>query len=888
MKHSLRSLLSALPDTGFQVIGDPDVSVEGISWDPTKTGPGFLYFALTKEEFQESHLKPNSLAHWPAAVERGAVCVVTDKNLTLDLPPGVTHLQLWDLNLGMALLAQAFWERPFMSLKLVGITGTNGKTTTTQMLDSILAHAKVPAGVIGTIGTFYPKSKEPAGHLSNPLAPDLFRIGHKMRNEGAQVVMMEVTSHGMDFDRNSALEYDVAVFTNLTQDHLDHHLSMEAYKEAKLKFFRGLGQGKKKSLAVVNVDDYYGPEFLSVLDNHAKLIGRIQALSYGIKNKQAELLGVIKEMTGASSRFEVYLRGHSLGEIRLPMAGIFNVYNALAAFGAGLGLGVNVETLAAGLAAARQVDGRFEKIKSPAGVDVYIDYAHTPDALEKIIKEVVHLTEGRNITVFGCGGDRDPGKRPLMGAIAARFAGVTVITSDNPRTEDPKTIAAQIQAGFPEEKNAKLFVELDRKRAIDLALEMAKPGDSVLIAGKGHETYQIIGEETRLFSDRQAVLDYYANPPKPHYRAIVEVNLKVVEANLRLILEEKPAHLELLLVVKDDALGHGIVPVAKLAATLGIKRFGVACLSEALALRAAGLLAPDILVFGERDDQELPIALRHKLTLQIQSLEKAERLNELAASAGQRAKVHLKVDSGMGRYGVKPHAVLELVEQISRLKNLELEGVMTHFAQSDEADKTYAKLQWERFSAVVSALEAKGQRPPLVHACNSGGYLDLPFAHGDMVRIGALLAGVYPSEVCRRINREGKTLAPALSLKSRVAFVKTLELGDKVGYGMHYTAPGATQLAILPLGYGDGYPRLRNKGAVLIQGTECPILGGNSMDAIMVDCSHLQEVSPGEEVVLIGTQGEKEITAMQLARWASTVTYQVLSCWTGRIEKRWV
>ncbi|OGG99813.1 MAG: alanine racemase [Candidatus Lambdaproteobacteria bacterium RIFOXYD1_FULL_56_27] len=369
---------------------------------------------------------------------------------------------------------------------------------------------------------------------------------------------------------------------------------------------------------------------------------------------------------------------------------------------------------------------------------------------------------------------------------------------------------------------------------------------------------------------------------------MVEVNLKVVEANLRLILEEKPAHLELLLVVKDDALGHGIVPVAKLAATLGIKRFGVACLSEALALRAAGLLAPDILVFGERDDQELPIALRHKLTLQIQSLEKAERLNELAASAGQRAKVHLKVDSGMGRYGVKPHAVLELVEQISRLKNLELEGVMTHFAQSDEADKTYAKLQWERFSAVVSALEAKGQRPPLVHACNSGGYLDLPFAHGDMVRIGALLAGVYPSEVCRRINREGKTLAPALSLKSRVAFVKTLELGDKVGYGMHYTAPGATQLAILPLGYGDGYPRLRNKGAVLIQGTECPILGGNSMDAIMVDCSHLQEVSPGEEVVLIGTQGEKEITAMQLARWASTVTYQVLSCWTGRIEKRWV
>jgi len=888
MAHSLRSLLSSLPDPSYQVVGNPDVELTGLHWDPRSIKPGYGYLCLEREEFQEERLKPNALAHWREAVEAGASCLFVEDSVDLKPPESVTLVKVRDLNTAAGLLSKAFWEDPFEAIKLVGITGTNGKTTTCQILDSILSHAQKPTGVIGTIGTFYPHSKEPAGHLSNPLAPELFRIGHQMRQQNAEVMLMEVTSHGMDFDRNGALDYDIAIFTNLSQDHLDYHGSMKAYKEAKLKFIQGLGQDKKKSLAIINLDDPYGADFLDAVDPHAKLLGRVTTLTYGLHNSQADLVGVIKERAGAYTIFEIKLRGNSLCEVKLPMAGVFNVYNALAAFGAGLGLEVNIETLASGLEQARQVNGRFEQILSPDGVGVYVDYAHTPDALEKILNEIKGLTSGKLYCVFGAGGDRDQSKRALMGEIAARHSSVCLITSDNPRHEDPKSICDQIAAGVPQGGKAQLIIEVNRKKAIELALHMASHGDSVLVAGKGHETYQLIGEEVFPFSDRQVVAEYYQNLVVAADRAVVEIDTQVIAENIELLLADKRDTLKVMAVVKDDAVGHGMVQCAHIALKAGVDSLGVACLDEAVRLRESGVLDTPILVFGERHPSELATCLRYDLSLQVQGGEQIKQLNQLATEQEQQVKVHLKVDTGMGRYGVKPAEALALAQLIDEQSNLIFEGLMTHFAQSDELDKGYAKTQWSRFEQVIGQLEAQGLRPPLVHACNSGGYLDLPFAHADMVRTGALMTGVYPSEVCRRIEVQGKKLRPALTLKSLIAFVKDLDAGDKVGYGMHYTAEGPRKVAVLPIGYGDGYPRLRNQGEVLIQGQRCPVLGGNSMDATMVDVSHLESVRVGESVVMIGAQGNDEITAMQLARWAKTVTYQVLSSWSNRMTKRWV
>ena len=493
------------------------------------------------------------------------------------------------------------------------------------------------------------------------------------------------------------------------------------------------------------------------------------------------------------------------------------------------------------------------------------------------------LCRGRGICVFGCGGDRDATKRPIMGAIASKYADQVVVTSDNPRTEDPQKIALEIAAGIAPEDQTHLYIELDRAKAIALALEMAGPMDSVLIAGKGHETYQIIGHQQTPFSDRVQVRAFFERHKEPHFRAQVEINPEQIRQNLRLILAEKPAQLSVMAVVKDEALGHGLVQVAKIAQEEGLAYLGVACMEEAIALRQAGLAQIGILVFGERQTADLELALQLNLDLQVQSLERAQEISRVALELGKTARLHLKVDTGMGRYGVLPEKAARLFTDISGLPQVELIGLFTHFAQSDEAEKAYAHLQWQRFEKVLKELASQGIKPPLVHAANSGGYLDLPFAHGDMVRIGALLTGVYPSEVCRRI----KGLAPAMEVKAKVAFVKELGPGDKVGYGMHWTAEAPAKIAVLPIGYGDGYPRIRNKGFVLLHGKRCPIRGGNSMDALMVEVTGLP-VHPGDEVVLLGKQGDEEITAMEIARGAGTVTYQILSCWTNRMPKRWL
>jgi UDP-N-acetylmuramoyl-L-alanyl-D-glutamate--2,6-diaminopimelate ligase len=510
---SIKTLLNELPRDSYRFRGDRNQQINLITWDYKKVGKNSLYFCVEDEEFQEDHIALNSFSYWDVAIQAGASCLVVSKDKLIQVPPNVSLLEVADVNQSMALISRTFYGDPLLKMQVVGITGTNGKTTTSQLLDSIFSTANSSVGVIGTIATVFPSGKQDASHLSNPMSTELFAIGKKMQNEKVDTIIMEVTSHAMAFQRNHAIDFDVAIFTNFTQDHLDFHITMGAYKNEKLKHFRQLGHNRKKSYGVINIDDAVGNEFRDAIDKEFIAAGKVNVLTYGILNKDADFVAAPKEITGSYSVFDIIYRGKHLCEINLPMPGLFNIYNSLAAFGASFALGIGIDQITEGLKRARQIDGRFEKVPCVEDVDVYVDYAHTPDALSKILEEIKAICRRRLIVVFGCGGDRDRSKRPLMGKIASQIADFIIITADNPRDEDQSNISHDIILGIPEEAHSKFIIEKDRKEAILLALEIASPGDSVLIAGKGHEKYQIVGGKSHSFSDRKTICNHRSYNP---------------------------------------------------------------------------------------------------------------------------------------------------------------------------------------------------------------------------------------------------------------------------------------------------------------------------------------------------------------------------------------
>jgi alanine racemase len=369
----------------------------------------------------------------------------------------------------------------------------------------------------------------------------------------------------------------------------------------------------------------------------------------------------------------------------------------------------------------------------------------------------------------------------------------------------------------------------------------------------------------------------------PHRPAWIEIDLARLRRNYQLINQDKPKSLKILSVVAAEAYGHGALQIAKTAVAAGASFLALATLEEAMRLREQGLRAR-MLLLGERQETELPWCVEHDLTVCVNDRHTVEKLGQIAAQAGKVVPVHLKINTGMNRYGVRCPEALCLAEAIGANKSLELEGVLSHFSMSDEADKTFALLQLERFNQVLSVMEAKGITVKYRHLCNSGGFLDLPQAHFDMVRIGILQHGVYPSKVCRRIAG----LQATMTVKAKVAGLQQLAKDDIVGYGLKYRAPSARQIAVIPVGNGDGYPRLRNQGCVLIGGRRAPLVGGVTMDAFMVDITDLPEVRLWDEVVLMGRQGAEEISVHELAEWKNSVSYDVLTGWRARLPRIFV
>ncbi|MDX1953871.1 MAG: alanine racemase [Verrucomicrobiota bacterium] len=360
----------------------------------------------------------------------------------------------------------------------------------------------------------------------------------------------------------------------------------------------------------------------------------------------------------------------------------------------------------------------------------------------------------------------------------------------------------------------------------------------------------------------------------------IEIDLAALRENFRLINGYKDRSVDLISVLKDDAYSHGAVEAAKIAMQAGAKFIALVTVDEAIRLREAGIQSP-ILMLGQRRNEDLPYCLQYNLTCCINDRESAEELVRLTRDKNIATPVHLKVDTGMSRFGVRWTEAGALIDFVCSQKSLRLEGVMSHFAMSDELDKSFAFLQLSRFQEVLELLEQKNISVRYRHFCNSGGLLDLPQAHLDAVRIGLLPLGIYPSKVCRRI--EG--IRPVMSVKTKLAQIRTLQKDDVVGYGMRYRATEERRIAVLPIGYGDGFPRVRNQGEVLIRGKRAPLIGGVSMDAITVDITNIPEANRWDEAVIMGRQGSDEISVHELALLKNSVSYDVLTGLRGRLPR---
>ncbi|NLZ38633.1 MAG: UDP-N-acetylmuramoyl-L-alanyl-D-glutamate--2,6-diaminopimelate ligase [Firmicutes bacterium] len=461
-----------------------DIEIKGIAHDSRYVAPGELYICLEGMK-EDGHFFAGQ------AVERGAAAVVASKPLNLAVPV----VYVTNTRHALSFLSDRFFGHPSRKLHVVGVTGTNGKTTTTHFLQSIYRAAGCATAIIGTVGILIDQEYLP-GCLTTPEAFVLHKTLAEIKKQNIKNVVMEVSSHSLSWQRVEHVEFKTAIFTNLTHDHLDFHKSMEKYFTAKAYLFKSLLKKENGHIpAIINADDGYGQKLLAELD--------VPVLTYGLHQNTA-VRGFIAS-TAARETIVVVRYGNLEFEINVHLPGEYNVYNALAAVAAALAEGIAPEAIIDGIDNLESIPGRLEAINCQQEFSIFIDFAHTPDALEKVLTTLNALPHRKLITVFGCPGDRDKTKRPLMGRIAEAYSDVVIVTSDNPASEAPEDIIREIVTGME-----RLPVVLpDRREAVRHALSIARKGDIVLLAGKGHETYQLIGDQYIPYSDKQAVEAFF-------------------------------------------------------------------------------------------------------------------------------------------------------------------------------------------------------------------------------------------------------------------------------------------------------------------------------------------------------------------------------------------
>ena len=488
MQTNTADVASVFAGVSYKVITgvEQDIHISALAFDSREVTEGTVFFCI-----------PGTVVdghdYAAAAVSNHAAAIVVERKLDLDVP----QILVDDARAALALCSAAFYGHPSEKLKLVGVTGTNGKTTTTFLVEHLGKTAAMTCGLMGTVECHIADEVQPSLHTT-PESRDLQALLAEMVDAGVDLAALEVSSHAIDLDRVLGAHFAVAAFTNLTQDHLDYHKTMEAYFMAKAALFTDLDT----DACVICTDNEYGQRLVEL----CRAVGR-KVCTVG-SGPDCNVRLVDAQFAPHSTTMRISVNGDEV-TIVCPLVGRFNVENALVTCGIGLMLGIDIGTIVTALETAPQVPGRLERVTGQVntnpGFGVLVDYAHTPDSVAKAISAVKAVTPGRVICVFGCGGDRDSSKRPKMGK-AALDADIVVVTSDNPRTEDPQAIIDQILPGC-EGAGERLFVRPDRKEAIELAIQMAKPDDAVLIAGKGHEDYQIIGTTKHHFDDREVAAE---------------------------------------------------------------------------------------------------------------------------------------------------------------------------------------------------------------------------------------------------------------------------------------------------------------------------------------------------------------------------------------------
>ncbi|MBM4305419.1 MAG: UDP-N-acetylmuramoyl-L-alanyl-D-glutamate--2,6-diaminopimelate ligase [Deltaproteobacteria bacterium] len=486
-----------------KIVGETQKEISGVAYHSQQVGKDYLFAAIRGLE-ADGHRFINE------AIDRGAEAILLEEGAGVS---GRTAIFVPNSRQALAKIASTFYGNPTANLYLIGITGTNGKTTTTYLMESILKRAGYKVGVIGTINYRYGQKVVPALNTT-PESLDLQRILWEMSREGISHVIMEVSSHGLDLDRVFGCQFNGAIFTNFTSDHLDYHQTLERYFQSKQKLFsESLMKSEKAGrFAVTNADDPKGEEMVKGVALPILRYGLGSSCDFSATELALTFEGISCRIKTPKGKFPLHSK----------LIGRFNLYNILAAVAAGFGMGLSLEVLKEGVEGVEGVSGRFEKVANQKSIHVIVDYAHTHDALERVLLGLrdtlinTSRNRGRMITVFGCGGDRDRTKRPLMGEVAGRYSDLVVLTSDNPRTEDPLAIIEEVEKGFQflslEEwdrnrmevwRSKKGYLKVpDRREAIRMAIQLAQPEDTVLIAGKGHEDYQIIGKKKFPFDDR--------------------------------------------------------------------------------------------------------------------------------------------------------------------------------------------------------------------------------------------------------------------------------------------------------------------------------------------------------------------------------------------------
>ena len=478
----LRELLAEIRVVNLS--GQADLEISGIAYFSSLVEPGNLFVAIRG-------LKADGHDFLPEAIMRGAAAVISERQKPEGLD--ITWVKVTDAREALALTSAAFYGYPALKLKTIGITGTKGKTTVSYMLEAILQAAGFNPGVIGTVDYRWNQQRLTAARTT-PEAPDIQKILKQMADSGVTHCILEVSSHSLELKRVLGIGFDLAIFTNLSGEHLDYHQTMENYFEAKKKLFF---LNHKRQASIVNIDDVWGQKLISELP--------MRTVTFGFR-PEALVRAENFDLEGQEMKAQVSYPGGKLN-FRTKLIGRHNLYNCLAAISAALALSVSPQAIVKGIGQLQSIPGRLEFVPNSLGFSIVVDYAHTDNALDNLLQAVRSLKPARIILIFGCGGDRDRSKRSRMGEVAARLADWTIITSDNPRSEEPEKIIQDIEQGFLKTDSRNYEQIIDRRLAIQKALNLATAGDMVVIAGKGHETYQIFKDKTLPFSDYETALE---------------------------------------------------------------------------------------------------------------------------------------------------------------------------------------------------------------------------------------------------------------------------------------------------------------------------------------------------------------------------------------------